>query len=83
LISKLGVICNNCFSIALNGACECGKVASKEDTLYNALRVYSNSPKDCVLTKVWLNDAGVIYFITKYKDLTIARFLPVNIINEE
>lgn len=83
MTSHLCVLCGECLTLAINSSCECGKVAAKElKDPYEALLVFANSHENLSLGKAWLNENGILSFFRRYKDLKLAKVLPIMIKKE-
>lgn len=84
MTSQLAILCEQCLSLAVEGPCDCGKVATRQvKNPYNALAVFCDTHDGLVLVKVWLDDAGIISFFRRYKDIKIGKIVPISIKKEE
>lgn len=80
MTSKLAILCEQCLSLAVDGPCDCGRVATQ--TIYEpkeALVIFCDSHEDLVLTKVWLDENNIISFFRRYKDIKIGKIVPISV----
>ena len=84
MTSQLAILCEQCLSLSVDGPCDCGRVATKQVTFpYTALAVFCDTQDSLVLVKVWLDDAGIISFFRRYKDIKVGKIVPISIKKEE
>jgi hypothetical protein len=73
--------CLECFSIALHGICDCGKVATKKGCLFGTreLCVFADSFSNYEIVYVWIDDDGDVKYIAPVTSKETAKFVQTNI----